>query len=281
MSDPCLSHPASPTPGAVTVVKIGGAALDDPARAGPLWQAIAHADRVRPGTLVLVHGGGGIIDRHLARLGIVSERREGIRVTPRDHADQIVGVLAGQVNKQAVAGLAGAGARAVGLCLSDGGLCRLGPARFEGFDAGCVGRVTGGDAGVVRSLLEGGFLPVLSSVGWLDDGTPMNVNADDAAAGVARVLRADRLVLMTDVPGILGADGALIERIDASGVSRLIDAGVIRGGMIPKARAAVLAAQAAGVAALITTHADSGVLARALAGEPVGTLVEPTALEHI
>lgn len=259
------------------VVKIGGAALDNPAAADALWAALAEAHRALEGRLVLVHGGGSAADRHLERLGMRSERREGIRITPPEQIWEIAAVLAGRVNKQLVGALARLGVRAVGLSLGDGGLLRTAKADQYYFDPGRVGRVVGGDPTVVDLLTATGFLPVLCSIGLDDSGEPLNINADEAAAGLARVLRAGRLVLLTDVPGVLGADRRRIDQLTAAQINGLVASGVIHGGMIPKVRAAADAANASGGPATIASWNTPEDLVRLARGGHAGTTVLPDA----
>lgn len=201
------------------VIKVGGAAAEDQRSAPALWDAVADLHRAEPGGVVLVHGGGKAVDRHLERLGIVSQRREGIRLTPPEHMDQIAAILAGVVNSRIV--------------------------------------------------------PVLSSIGMDDRGGLLNVNADDAAAGVARRLRARALLLLTDVPGIMDAPQRLVPRLDPAGVEGLIASGTITGGMIVKARAAVEAARRIGAPVVILGGNDPSALADWAAGRPVGTTITP------
>jgi acetylglutamate kinase len=237
------------------VVKIGGRALDEAGGRPALWDAIATLARESPGGLVLVHGGGSAVDAHLARLGLASERKAGLRVTPDSHIGEVVGVLRGSVNTQLVGLLAARGVRAVGLGLSDGGACRCVKHEPGGVALGRVGRVeiAGSGGELWRDLLLRGFTPVICSIGLDADGRPLNVNADDGALGVAQILRASALVLLTDVPGILDAERRLIEEIGPGEIEELIASGVIAGGMIPKARAAAEGATASGVPTIIAS----------------------------
>lgn len=271
-----MTNPAQ-TSTAPMLVKIGGAAIDDPARADALWLAIAEARQALGGRLLLVHGGGLAVDRHLARLGLTSERRDGIRLTPPDQIWEVVAVLAGRVNKAIVGALHRNGVPAVGLFLGDGGLLRTAKAETYPFDPGRVGTVTGGDPSLARTLLDAGYLPVLSSVGLDADGEPLNINADDAAAGVARVVGASRLVLLTDVPGVLDAEKRRIDGLTTAEAERLIADGTIHGGMIPKVRAAVAAAEAAAIPAVIASWNNPADLVRLARGQSAGTSIAPCA----
>ncbi len=229
------------------VVKIGGTTLEAQASTPELWSALVALARRQPGGLVLVHGGGKAVDRLLARLGCGVERAMGLRITPPDQMEVIAGVLAGSINKSLVGCIARAGGRAVGLCLGDGGMTVSGVLRREGVDLGRVGEVTGGDGGLARTLLAEGYIPVVSSIGIDGEGGLLNINADDAAAGLAAVLGASALVLLTDVAGVRAKDGTTIEELTPAGVESLIGSGEITGGMIPKARAAAAVARDRGV----------------------------------
>ncbi len=260
------------------VIKVGGAAAENEGSAPALWDALAAFNRANPGGVVIVHGGGGAVDRHLQRLGIVSERRDGIRITPPEHMDQIAAVLVGIVNTRIVAALNARGVRAVGLRLGDGRAIPTEKTRRFPFDPGCVGEVvTGGDdePGLLDLLLSHRYLPVLSSIGMDDRGGMLNVNADDAAAGVARRLRARTLVLLTDVPGILDGSRRVVPEVTPRDVESLIASGAITGGMIVKARAAVHAARRIGSPVVILSGNDAGSLAAWAAGTPGGTRVLP------
>jgi acetylglutamate kinase len=268
-------HAAAPL-----VVKIGGAGVDDPRSTPQLWQALAEAHRILRGQLVVVHGGGRAVDRHLERLGMPSERREGIRITPPEQIEQVAAVLAGLVNKLVVGAVQKHGLRAAGLCLGDGAAIRTARADELNFDAGRVGVVIGGDGALLRVLLLEGFLPVMCSIGLDDSGELLNVNADDAAAGIARILHARALVLLTDTAGILDEAGQVIPSLHAADVRTLIERGTIHGGMIPKARAAAAAAQSAGAPAIIAGFKSPADLVRLARGEPVGTQILPTRHDH-
>ena len=256
------------------VVKVGGALLEsadaDPALLAPTFAglvALHHAHAAKGGGgIVLVHGGGAQVDAMLAKLGIETPRVEGIRVTPREAIDPIAGVLAGSAHLRFMGHLARHGARAVGLSLSDGGLCECRHTTKFAFDAGEVGEIAGGDGTVVRTLLAAGFLPVVNSIGLSAAGAPLNVNADEAACAIARVTGADALVLLTDVAGVLDASRRLIPALDADSIDALIAEGTISGGMIPKVRNALAAAREAGCPAAIASWRYPAAIATGAAG---------------
>lgn len=252
------------------VVKIGGALLEAADQHGDAFAGIvalhaAERAQGRPG-VVLVHGGGAQVDRQLKLVGIETPRIEGIRVTTREAIDQVVGVLAGSAHVRLLGVLAARGARVVGLTLSDGGLCNCRHTTKYAFDAGEVGEITGGDGGVVHTLLAAGFMPVVNSIGLSATGEPLNVNADEAACAIARVAGATGIVLLTDVAGVLDASKRLLPELDAGRIEALIADGTISGGMIPKVRNALEAAAQAGCPATIASWRDPAAIASGSTG---------------
>lgn len=259
----------------ITVVKIGGGAIDRADGLGSTWSAIARLHETLAsdgGGVVLVHGGGAAVDRRFAELGLEAVKREGIRVTPEGQVSVVVGVLSGEVNARLCGLLDAAGARAVGMTLSSGGLICERNTGYS-FDAGRVGVVRGVRDDLLSSLISSGLLPVLACVGVGVDGGLLNINGDDAASGVASAVGADRLVLMTDVPGVKDAGGEVIGDLDAEGSEALIASGVIAGGMVPKVRGALSASARSGSAVVIAAFDDPGVFEKLGRGEVVGTTV--------
>lgn len=273
------------------VIKIGGAIIDQTAALSRLCETIAtlHCSLAQHGSrrgVVVVHGGGLAIDAHLRQLGYEPHRVDGIRVTPPDQIDAVVEILAGRMNRSLVGKIdaslkrTGNTQRAVGLSIGDGGLTTARPVVCADINFGCVGEVTGGDPELVNTLLESCFLPVISPIASNDLGGvcgALNVNADDAASAVAGIIGAQSLVLLSDVPGVLDADGQLIPELDALSIERLITAGVISGGMIPKVRAALDTATKTGVATRIASWKDPAALLALATGDDCGTLVAPSA----
>lgn len=271
-----MSQPKEPDTGpGPLIIKIGGSTLEDRAATAALWPALVKLHSTRAGGVVLVHGGGKAVDRQLERMGFPSERREGLRITPEDQIDQVVAVLAGSVNKSLVGAIQAAGGRAVGLCLGDGGLTRSIGKTGLSFDPGRVGEVSGGDGSLVRVLLAAGFLPVISSIGLDVAGRPLNINADDAAAGLVAITGASGLVLLTDVPGVMNAVGTVLHELTTARCDEMIESGEIRGGMIPKVRAAARIA-AAGVEVVILSGDPAQLLAW-IGGAAAGTRFIPDA----
>ena len=256
---------AAPRASGPLVVKIGGALLESADQHGDAFSGLValHAAHRSSGGdgIVLVHGGGAQVDRQLKLVGIETPRIEGIRVTTREAIDQVVGVLAGSAHVRLLGILAARGARVVGLTLSDGGLCTCRHTTKYAFDAGEVGEITGGDGSVARVLLAAGFLPVVNSIGLSPQGEPLNVNADEAACAIARIVGAAGIVLLTDVPGVLDASRQLIRELDAERIEALVADGTISGGMIPKVRSALEAAAQAGCPATIASWRDPAAIA--------------------
>ncbi len=219
------------------VIKLGGSTLEN--------QRDALEDIVWLRSLgalpVLVHGGGPEINAWLERLGIPHRFQRGLRVTDADTLDVVRMALAGKVNGELVQALTRLGGAAVGLTGLDGELLR---ARRISPELGFVGEVIAVEPGPVRTLSEAGYIPVVAPLALGPEGEALNVNADDAAADLARGLHAAKLLYISDVPGILDAEGELLSVLTDSAVRRLIAEGVIKGGMIPKAEACLRALDA-------------------------------------
>jgi acetylglutamate kinase len=224
------------------VVKLGGSLLDDKERRDRALGAIAAAWNAGE-QVVLVHGGGKHIDAMLARLGIGKKTYAGLRITDDATLDVVVSVLGGLVNKMLVAELTAAGVRAAGISGSDAAtLVAEKHPPIDGVDFLNVGRIVSSNATLVRSMLTYGILPVVSSIAMTADGALLNVNADSAAAALGVALRADTLQFITDVAGVLDADGEVVERLDAAEVEEWIHQ--VGGGMRPKLEAALSALRA-------------------------------------
>lgn len=231
--------------GKVVVVKYGGAAMiNEGVRQAVLQDLILMRQvGIRP---VLVHGGGPEIDRMLAKTGKERVFVNGLRYTDDETMEIVQMVLSGKVNKDLVAHLVRQGGKALGLCGGDGGLftaCRL---QKDGADLGMVGEITCVDPACVKDALDLGYIPVVSTIALRDDEMPgyFNINADTAAAELAGALGAEKLILLTDVPGILrdlGDLSTLISKMKREEVSGLIMQGIVSGGMIPKVECCVLA----------------------------------------
>ncbi|MEO9190835.1 MAG: acetylglutamate kinase [Acetobacteraceae bacterium] len=229
--------------GATIVVKYGGHAMGEEALARQFGEDIALLKQVGINP-VIVHGGGPQINAMLKRLAIQSTFIDGLRVTDAAMVEVVEMVLAGTVNKQ-VAGLINqAGAMAVGICGKDGGLIRArklvrtkrdpGSHIEEMLDLGFVGEPESVDPRVIHALTGAGLIPVIAPVGMGADGQTYNINADTVAGAVAGALGATRLLMLTDVPGVLDAEKRMIPEMTVADVERGVASGMITGGMIPK-----------------------------------------------
>jgi acetylglutamate kinase len=226
------------------VVKLGGSLLENRGLRHAALEAISTAWSAGKRSIV-VHGGGKRIDAMLAALDIPKKVQGGLRVTDAETLDIVVSILSGLVNKTLVAELRGRGLRAAGLSGADGDtLWAEFHEAIEGVDLGFVGRVVRCDPKLLSAVLAAGFLPLVASVALGREGTLLNVNADSAASALAGSLGANRLVFLTDVEGVLGADGALIERLDVRGARALLASPAVTGGMKPKLGAAIEALEA-------------------------------------
>jgi acetylglutamate kinase len=228
--------------GQPVVVKFGGELLEQPDRLDSVVTAMSHVARQTP--LVIVHGGGKEIDAALKVAGIEKRQVDGLRITDEATLDVVVGVLAGSVNTRFAAALGAAGLKAVGLTGADGS-CGLSdvaaPHRSvdgQTIDLGRVGVPSqAADVSVVRTLLDGGFVPVVASIGVTAEGRLLNVNADTFAGRLAERLNAKRLVVAGTTAGVLDDRGATVAVLEPSDIQRLIGAGTATAGMIAKLRA--------------------------------------------
>lgn len=253
------------------VVKYGGHAMDDPALCAAFAAGLARL-AARGMRLVVVHGGGPQISAMLTRLCIESRFERGLRVTDQPTMDVVEMVLCGQVNKAVATLFQQHGARAVGISGKDAALFRARPVDPA---LGLVGDVHTVDVGIVRTLLDGGYLPVVAPVAMGDNGESLNVNADTAAGAMAGALRADYFVLISDVPGVLDAEKRLIPSLTRARIDALTAEGVIHSGMIPKVGACLNALDAGCRTALILDgRAEASLERYLLEGAPLGTAVE-------
>lgn len=248
----------------IVVVKLGGTTLADQRQ---VLLEVAAVARKRP--VVLVHGGGKRMTEWLERLGITSRFENGLRVTDPAALEVAAAVLRGVVNSELVAALRDAGCDAVGLSGVDGGL--LIGQRIP--DVGLVATVTGVRRDLIDSLLVSGQVPVVAPLARDEEGLVCNVNADDAAAGLAAGLGARQLVLMTDVDGVRDASGRKLDSITTDEAEALIADGTISGGMVPKVKAALAALAWDGAEAIISDGSAPDALVRSLEDPTFGTRV--------
>ncbi len=221
------------------VIKLGGVLLDSEEALGRLFTALQVYRQSHQRPLVIVHGGGCLVDELMQKLQLPVVKKQGLRVTPADQIDIITGALAGTANKTLLAWAIKHHLQAVGLSLGDGQSAIVTQLNDE---LGHVGSAKPGDAKLLQLLLDAGYLPIISSIGVTEGGELMNVNADQAATAIAEVLNAD-LVLLSDVSGILDGKGQKIDEMTTAKAQKLIEQGIITDGMVVKVNAALEAAQ--------------------------------------
>ena len=261
------------------VIKFGGNAMVDEALKSSFAQDIVLLKQVGVNP-VIVHGGGPQIGKLLEQIGKKSRFIEGMRVTDNETMDVVEMVLGGQVNKQIVSLINQHGGRAVGLTGKDGGLISARKMKISDGDEpendlGQVGEVESIDPSVVAMLDDDDFIPVIAPIGVGADRASYNINADLVAGELAAVLGAEKLLLLTNTPGVLDPDGNLLTGLSATETERLINEGVIHGGMLPKVRCALDAVKA-GVktSQIIDGRVKHSVLLELLTDTGVGTLIK-------
>lgn len=219
--------------GKYVVAKYGGNAMTDPKLKKSVMQDILLLQLVGV-KVILVHGGGPEISAMLKKLSIESHFENGLRVTDDATMEVVQMVLAGKVNKSLAADLSALGGKAVGLCGIDGGLIKV---HKKDEKLGHVGEIDEINTKILDDLLDGGFIPVISSIGIDDEGNAYNINADTAAAKIAAALHAESMVVMSNINGVLkdkDDEDSLIKQISLSEAEELKKSGIIAGGMIPK-----------------------------------------------
>lgn len=257
------------------MVKYGGAAMKSEALQASVVNDLVLLSCVglRP---VLVHGGGPEINEYLQRLGIPVEFHEGRRVTNAETMEVVSMVLVGKVNKNLVSLINKAGATAVGICGMDGHLLTARPDP-KAKQLGLVGEIARVEPTVLRPLIDSGHIPVVSSVAADESGQPYNINADTVAGELAAALGAEKLILLTDVAGILvdkDDPNSLVKEINISGVKEMIEEGKVKGGMIPKVNCCVRSlAQGVRTASIIDGRVPHSLLLEIMTDEGTGTMI--------
>jgi len=262
--------------GETIVIKYGGNAMTDEHLKRCFAQNIATLKHVGINPIV-VHGGGPQIADMLDRLSIESDFVDGMRVTDAATMEVVEMVLGGVVNKSIVSLLNQVGGNAVGLTGKDADLILANPLHLPGRPAdalGYVGQVNEIRTGVVRKLQDQHFIPVIAPIGTDSKGASYNINADLVASAVASALKATRLLLLTNTPGILDKQGQLLTGITPSQIASLIADGTIHGGMLPKVQCALDAVQAGvGSVQIIDGRVEHAVLLELFTDQGVGTLI--------
>jgi len=271
--------------GKTLVIKYGGNAMVDE----PLKQSFARdvvLMKIVGMKPVIVHGGGPQIGKHLEKIGKKSEFVQGMRVTDRETMDVVEMVLGGLVNKEIVNLINQQGGKAVGLSGKDGGFIRAKKMVLEKsqeneklppeiIDIGHVGDVERIDPALVTMLDSGDFIPVIAPIGVGEDGQTYNINADVVAGRLAMILKAEKLVLLTNTPGVLDKQGKLMTGLTAKHVSDLIADGTISGGMLPKVNYALNAvANGVGSCHIIDGRVPHALLLEIFTDQGVGTLIK-------
>ncbi|HJM88301.1 MAG TPA: acetylglutamate kinase [Dehalococcoidia bacterium] len=247
------------------VVKIGGSTLGAGDTTLEDLVALQQAGR----HVLVVHGGGAMITDWLDRLGVESEFVDGLRATNEEALRVVIGVLRGVVNTGLVASIGALGGRAAGLSGVDGTVVHA-----ERYDErlGFVGRITDVDATLLNALLDAATIPVVAPIGIEAPDQPLNINADTVAGEIARAVGAERLVFLTDVDGLMDAEGRVLANIGRQTADSLRDGGTLSGGMIPKVDACLRAAET-GTVAQIANGLMPGILRQIIDGQPAGTLI--------
>ncbi|MCI0591128.1 MAG: acetylglutamate kinase [Gammaproteobacteria bacterium] len=269
--------------GKTMVIKYGGNAMSDGRLKNSFARDVVLMKLVGMNPVV-VHGGGPQIGDLLKRIGKNSEFVEGMRVTDSETMDVVEMVLGGLVNKEIVNLINLHKGRAVGLSGKDGELIRARKLTFkrsapemaapEIIDIGHVGEVASIDTAIVDMLIKGDFIPVIAPIGVGENGQSYNINADLVAGKMAEVLKAEKLIMLTNTAGLLDKTGKVLTGLSAVKVSRLIDDGTIDGGMLPKIRAALDAVQSGVNAAhIIDGRVEHAVLLEVFTDVGVGTLI--------
>ena len=266
----------------IVVVKYGGHAMGDEATARSFARDMVMLEQsgVNP---VVVHGGGPQIGAMLKKLGIQSQFSNGLRVTDKPTIEIVEMVLCGSINKQIVGFINAEGGRAIGLCGKDGNMVTA--TKYEvpadassdgdhGVDLGFVGDPSKVDTTVLDQVLGRELIPVLAPVAQGSDGATYNVNADTFAGAIAGALKAKRLLLLTDVPGVLDKDKQLIKELSVDAIRELIADGTITGGMIPKVETCIYALeQGVEGVVILDGKVPHSVLLELLTDHGAGTLI--------
>ena len=276
--------------GRTFVVKYGGHAMGDAQAAKDFAQDVVllKAVGINP---VVVHGGGPQIGAMLEKLGVRSSFVGGLRVTDAATAEVAEMVLSGSINKQLVGWIAQAGGRALGISGKDAGLvtvtklerkrAKQGSAIEDEVDLGFVGQPADVDTSIIDTAVAAGLIPVIAPVGSGADGATYNINADTMAGAIAAALNAARLLLLTDVPGVLDRDGTLLPELTPARIAELQSEGTISGGMLPKLETCVMAVENGCEAAVVLDgRVRHAMLLEFFTSRGAGTLVRTDAISN-
>jgi acetylglutamate kinase len=266
--------------GKTLVIKYGGNAMTDPALQQDFAEDVVLLKLVGMNPVV-VHGGGPQIDDALAKIGKKGTFIQGMRVTDEETMEVVEWVLGGEVQQDIVGLINVAGGKAVGLTGRDGGLIRARKLKMldrddptKEYDVGLVGEIVAIDPSVVRALQDDAFIPVISPIGFGENNESYNINADMVASKLAEVLKAEKLLMLTNTPGVLDKSGALLTDLTARRIDELFADGTISGGMLPKISGALDAARS-GVNAvhIIDGRVPHVLLLEVLTDQAYGTMI--------
>jgi len=266
--------------GKTLVIKSGGNAMTDPALQQDFAEDIVLLKLVGMNPVV-VHGGGPQIDEALAKIGKKGTFIQGMRVTDEETMEVVEWVLGGEVQQDIVGLINQAGGKAVGLTGRDGGMIRARKLKMRDkddpqkeHDVGQVGEITAIDPAVVKALQDDQFIPVVSPIGFGESNESYNINADVVAGKLAEVLKAEKLMLLTNTPGVLDKQGRLLTNLSAREIDELFADGTISGGMLPKIASALDAAKS-GVHAvhIIDGRVPHAMLLEILTDQAYGTMI--------
>ncbi|MCA1767178.1 MAG: acetylglutamate kinase [Idiomarina sp.] len=220
------------------VIKLGGSLLEQPEALSALFQSLKQSND----DVLLVHGGGALVQQWLGKAGLHSTKQDGLRVSPEQHMPYIVGGLAGAANKTLMKYAIAGGVKPIGVTLYETGIHCVQKSETFGQVGTC--HFSEGEAapGLIHHLLAQGYVPVISSIGFNDNGEWLNVNADDAAVAIAALYSAD-LLFLTDVEAVLDGSGSPLSHLNSDSIQELTQTGVIKDGMLVKVRGALEAAK--------------------------------------
>jgi acetylglutamate kinase len=255
--------------GQTIVIKLGGNAIAERKEETLLDIVLLRYVGMQP---VLVHGGGPEITAMSERLGIRSEFKDGLRVTDESTIEVVKMVLTGKINPDLVATINRLGGQAVGMSGEDGPSIIAEPQNPE---LGFVGKVRQVNPEPIEALIARGYIPVIASVGLGYDGHSYNINADTVAAEVAVALNAAKVILLTDVEGVLGSDGRVVSELKRDEGQRMLATGTVSGGMIPKLEACLRALDAVPLAHVIDGRTPHALLLELFSDAGIGTMVQP------
>ncbi len=255
--------------GQIVVVKVGGNAIEQTRDETLLDIVLLRYVGMQP---VLVHGGGPEITAMSERLGLKAEFKNGLRITDDKTMEVVKMVLTGKVNPDIVGAIIRLGGQAVGMSGEDGPSIIAEPLA-EGM--GFVGRVTQINREPITALLGRGYIPVIASIGLGYDGHAYNINADTVAAEIAVALGAAKLILLTDVPGVLGVDGNVVAVLTREDARQRIEAGEVTGGMIPKLEACLRSLDSVPFAHIVDGRTPHALLLELFTESGIGTMVTP------